>query len=292
MRKSLRAVVIGSALTGGAIAVVVGCAFSAAAPAVPPAPTRMQLGQLAQAEERLVAGCMIAQGFPYVVPQITPPTGPATTFTFGNDDVAAAAKNGYGLGAASQPAADPNTEVFQRLSPSRQHAYEIALGGSGRRRVTVDVPGMGQVFTNTDGCRSDARRRLYGDLARWGRVHNLVTNLAPLAYLAVTHDPVFVSTLAKWRACMRVGGFSYADTGAAEDAAARLYDHLPKQDARRAETRIAVTDATCMRQTGLPAVGRRLQARHLAAVQAKYHDDIATYRTLVAHALAVVAENG
>jgi hypothetical protein len=291
MRKSLRAVVVGVPLTAGAVAAVTYCVLATAAPAASPAPTRAQLGQLAQAEERLVAGCMTAKGFPYVVPAAILSSGLEKGFTFGTDDVMAAGQNGYALPASPQPVTDPNTELFQRLPASRQRAYENALGGTGNQRVSVDVPGMGQVFTNTDGCRSDARRRLYGDLAQWGRVHNLVTNLAPLAYLDVTHDPEFVSTLGKWRACMRASGFPYADTGAAEDAAARLYDRLPKSDARRVEIRIAVADATCMRRTRLPAVGRTLQTRHLLAVQAKYHDDITTYRTLIAHALATVAEN-
>jgi hypothetical protein len=243
-------------------------AVQAAAVAAPNPPTMSETYAMRAAEEILTSRCMAAHGFTYVVPDLQqPPQEEPRNDTYGSDDVGYAAAHGFGLteqqaqGALRDRAQadNPNAKVLNALSPSRRAAWEVALSGTGRDVVGADTPGVGEVFTNADGCTADARRELYGDLATWGRTRMLATNLSSLVYPKVVSDPRYVAGLAQWRTCMKRAGLSYDSPAEATAAAGDGYDKTPGEAARSAEIRIVRARYRAGR--GSPAGRTRLPRR-------------------------------
>lgn len=252
--------------------------------------TPEQNDRLAQAENTLIGRCMTAHGFAFVV--LPPPArSTAPDLGYGLTDVRWAARHGYGIGdhardgAGPAARANPNTAIFNGLSPARQAAYSTALDGSGAATVTADVPGVGRISARSDGCRAAARRTLYGDLGQWGRVHTLATNTEALVHPRVLADPRYADTLAAWRGCMAGLGQHVAGPTAAVAKAADGYRAAAPDAARAAEVRIATDDATCERRVGMDTTVSALREHYLQEVTAEYRADLATYHRLAVAAL-------
>ncbi|WP_369146046.1 hypothetical protein [Streptomyces sp. R44] len=259
-------------------AVTAGC--SRPEPAAPPERELTQAEQLriSDADEVLIKRCMNRAGFSYwTSPRLSLEESREPGYV--SDDVEWARKHGYGSRIAA--AADryrrtnPNGAYRQGLSAERRTAYDEALDGGRRARIlSTKLPGgTATVRKRLGGCSEEAERKLYGDPDAWFRADKAVTNLQPLYVPRVLRDERFTTALAGWAACMRRAGLAYPDPTAARDAAARTRDFA-------SETRTAVAEARCARETSLAAVARERQTHYLNALREQYGEELDAHRRL------------
>ncbi|OII61872.1 hypothetical protein [Streptomyces sp. CC77] len=265
---------------------------TAAPRTAPPAmPTRQEQERLHLAEQRLVATCMRGRGFTYTATPLggtgdAPPVDP-----YGSGDEARARAEGYGLAAfRARDAAerrteerarrtDPNHRYAASLPPDRREAYDTALLGTRRDAVTVRLPGLGTLFTSADGCLSEARGTLYGDLRKWTRAKAVMSHLRTLTAAERERDPRWTRALDAWRSCMRKAGFPY---GTPAEARLGVQDAGPDE-----ERRTAVADARCNRAAGLAKAGARTEEDHIgAAVAGRFREEADFHARAVARVLA------
>lgn len=274
----VRAAVAVTAVAAVAVAVAAGCSTPAAAPRPERELTPAEQLRISDANEVLVKQCMNRAGFSYW-------TGPrpgleeSRTSGYVSDDVEWARKHGYGSRIAA--AADryrrtnPNGAYREGLSAERRKAYDETLDGGGRARIlTAKVPGgSASVRKRLGGCSEEAERQLYGDPGTWFRADKAVTNLQPLYVPEILRDERFTTALAGWAACMKRSGFAHPDPAAARDAAARSGDFT-------SETRTAVAEARCARETSLATVARERQTHYLNALRDEYGEELDAHRRL------------
>jgi hypothetical protein len=270
--------------------------------------TDVERGHLGEAEQRLVSGCMRDKGFRYGLDVGQDrPSGETPERRFGSDDIAWARRHGYGLAEASRsgdrdgktatgtPAEtatgtaaetatgtaaenNPQARYVASLTSGRKAAFDRALNGTDRAAIVVPAPGRGQIFTSADGCRADARRRLYGDLRKWTEAKAAVVNLEYLTFDAVVAEPRYTKALADWHTCMKARGLDYSSSSKAIGAVAKENRSRAAGKAWKREVTVAVADAECNRTAGLARTGTRLQgehvrdaARHEFARQTRYY---------------------
>ncbi|WP_424857656.1 hypothetical protein [Streptomyces sp. SAI-170] len=245
--------------------------------------------RLARAEQLLVQRCMTQHGFPYWL-RLPLTARESRPLGYVLDDIGWAQRYGYGgpirqkLAAAERH--DRNNAYRARLTGRRLTAYDTALsGGSEAPSVSADVPGGGTVTSRLGGCELQARERLYGDHATWFRVDKTATHLSRLYAGDLVADPRFVKALRRWSSCMRAEGRTYANPAEARDALHRRTQQLPPQRAFALERELAVADATCARDVGLKAVGRKVEASYVDRLRGRYGDDLDTRRRLQRAAL-------
>ncbi|KKZ69061.1 hypothetical protein VO63_36230 [Streptomyces showdoensis] len=261
-------------------------ACTAPAPAPPAAPPAAPARELTQAErlrvsdatEVLLQRCMRRAGFSYwTSPRLSLEESRPSDYV--NDDVEWARKHGYG--SRIQAAADryrrtnPNGAYREGLSPERRRSYDEVLDGGRRARLlTARIPGgTASVHKRLGGCSESAERELYGDPDAWFRADKTVTNLQPLYVSRILRDERFTTALAAWARCMERAGFGYADPSAAREATARTADFA-------AETRTAVAEARCARETSLAAVARERQSHYLDSLRGTYGGELDAHRRM------------
>ena len=234
------------------------------------------------AEQRLIRDCMAADGFEYVVvPPIRPDRKDAGR-PFGIADVARARTDGYSEEAPSVPTARPNGRYVAGLSADRRRRYQRALDGTDPAAIVVEVPGVGTVFTSSDGCQSKARHHLYGDLRVWTRAKAIITNLPAITFPELRRDPAYAAALLTWRSCMSLRGFGYASPAEAVTAVrARSGPGVSPE-----ERRTAVADAQCNSSSRLAVVGAE---RHRVlidlAARGRFRAEAVAYDRAVTRAL-------
>ncbi|MFI6296263.1 hypothetical protein ACIBEJ_32035 [Nonomuraea sp. NPDC050790] len=252
--------------------------------------TAAEHAELERAEHLLVRRCMAAAGFRY-----HPPAAPAGDDArhlslLVLDDIAWARRNGYGGRIQQKVLAarphDPNRLYRDSLDPARRERYDLALGGGRDTKVlSARLPGGGTINNALGGCRGTAKDRLYGDRATWFRLDKIASNLQPLYLPELTKDPRFVTALTAWSACMRRGGHAYASPPEIRAALPGLTAGLKPDDAHAAEVRLAVTEATCARSSGLPGTARALQPHYLAKAARPYAEELAEHGRMLRAAL-------
>lgn len=262
-----------------------------------PAEARDQNGELTApgrefllwAERELTGRCMAKAGFRYTVarPAASELEPPAPN-DYGSEDVAAARRDGYGLskrppetGPGTPP--DPNGGYIASLPEDRQRAYSLAQFGSESTKVEAEVPGLGTVRLNRDGCTFKGREQVFGtDTKRWLRLSFLTRNLHSLVYQQVERDARYQVALGVWRGCLRGKGYDYERPGRATKAISKRYA-APGADlaeVRALEIRTAVADVECRRTSGLVSTAQRLDREHQARLQRDHAADLAAHRTV------------
>ncbi|WP_203931603.1 hypothetical protein [Virgisporangium ochraceum] len=226
------------------------------------------------AEQLLIRECMARHGFPLWLGE-PPPEDEQRMFPYVLDDVDWARRHGFGsdIAAAAQDRRrdDPNQRYFDGLPPARRAAALVALNGARPEGLEARLPSGGVVRRSADGCRSEAERRLYGDLQAWYRARRVVANLSVVRSGMVLADPAYAAALPAWARCMRGHGY-------AVDSPAHLRRTVVDR-ARDAEVAAAVAEATCA-AAGLAATARDLDARYDAELAQRYRSDIETKRRL------------
>ena len=203
--------------------------------------------RLSRAVDDATVRCMAGKGLRY-----TPPANDLARHEpwFRSVD---ALRDGYGLSTAeTQPNdADPNAAHLAGRPESEQAAWRSALLGTWSDPVSVSLPDGSDTSTSRDGCVSDARIAVYGNLE--GVISADFANQAltdrRLHERAVADDTPYRTALARWRACMATAGHPVPeDAGSGRDEAAEGYRRLNAAAARQAEVAIARADAACQQQ--------------------------------------------
>ena len=238
--------------------------------------TVQEAALLYRAEQLLIKECMIGRSLPYWVVEQNP-VPEFREFPYVLDDVAWARAHGYGadLERRTQELSDshPNRRYFQSLPPPQRQAWLGALyGNPSDERLRAKLPGGGIVSRSTNGCVSDAERRLYGDLATWHRVHSVTLSLTGPRRDGVVSDPRFTEAVTRWSTCLRGDGYTYGDP---DEIRAELHD--PDKSRTPAEWgRLAVAEATCADSTGLAATARVLDLEYARRLRDRYPDETTT----------------
>lgn len=229
------------------------------------------------AGDMLTERCMRRHGLVYVVmPQPAEKADPPL-LPYGDDDVEAARREGYGFPPAPTPQAeqaaeanDPNARYIASLSSAEVARYDRVMYGGDGETVDTRLPTGYTVTSHLGGCWGEAQRGLYGDeLSTFVPTRTLVENLESLVEQRVLADPAYGAALGDWRRCMRRRGYAFADLGAATSAAR---EHPGR------EREIAVADRTCAQEVALVKTGNRLDRAHRAEVIDEYAGGIAAYR--------------
>ncbi len=254
---------------------------------------------LSWAEQTLAGRCMADRGFRVWVGWRPAPAGEQPPHRYGNDDAAWAAAHGFGIGAQrlapATQAPEPNRAYLMKLPEDRRAAYDLAYHGDPKRTVAVSLAGGAVVRTGRDGCLSQARTELFGDLAEWLRLDSGWRNLDAEVVPAVTAMPEYLAALARWRGCMQAAGHPAADPGALREQASQAYRTARSNEAALGQEKAAaVQEAACAAETGFVRTAEGLDAAHRARLTGQRAGDRAAYDAIRAagrqRALALLAE--
>ncbi|MGW1198850.1 hypothetical protein ACWD4B_23890 [Streptomyces sp. NPDC002536] len=178
-------------------------------------PTKEQDKSIATAETRLVRQCMKGLGIDWQPEPELPQIGPRNLldWRYGIHDPELTAKRGYQPDAAQQARYDAAVHA-QTARPSPSVDTQVALGGTDMPSDLVDRASpevrngtLGGRKLPPGGCFGEARRTLGS--ATHG-VSPLVQKLTNASYGESQNDPRVKDVFAKWSACMRAKGMTYA----------------------------------------------------------------------------------
>jgi hypothetical protein len=231
--------------------------------------------------EKLVAACMVAEGFDYTPVDQSPDTA-ASSYEQGWGTEAWVAEHGYGAFPtadetrqidAQVAAEDPNLDYAARLSPSEQEAYYRALDGPPARDAMKEG-GDGPAYDwTTAGCRGEAQHTVTGvDPTQSKRFEPLVAAMNALEQDQLS-DPAMLPIDAEWSECLADAGYdglatkqaavdsvfaqssAYWDSGATDEPAAGL-----RAEWRDFEIDVALVDFRCGETVGYTAKALAVQA--------------------------------
>lgn len=252
--------------------------------------TYVEETRLSDAEQRLVQLCMEGHGFRFgqrerLTVEEERPVG------YVQDDVAWAREHGYGSRIRQKTdrarREDPNYRHRAQLSASQRAAFDTALdGGPDAKPLSVDVPGGGTIRKRAGGCLAEAETKLYGELRTWSRADAVAGNLRPLYVSDLLKDKQFTAAVEGWARCMRQSGHDYADPAAAREDVQKRAAPLSRAEAFRFETRVAVADAECARETSLKAIGTERETHYVDRLRDRFGADLDSYQRLRLRALA------
>jgi len=243
------------------------------------------------AQQTLIARCMEARGFLYVIPPIPedPFDQPQPRWTPVYPEVAP--ERGYGIYDAKfadaspsqekpsenpedetpgfegdvppgEDTGDPQGDYLNTLSPERQQEWVAALTGTEENATVVSGAGEGgaDAFINMDGCVAEVEDDLYGDVEALLRSDLLIQSLRADQSERVDSDPRFIEAQDAWFRCMSEEGFDFEDFGDGYDLAKAAYAELPIEEAHAFEIDVAMTDAACVGESGINRTYRMLLA--------------------------------
>ncbi|GAA2333303.1 hypothetical protein OKJ48_23875 [Streptomyces kunmingensis] len=246
--------------------------------------------EIQRAEERLVKQCMEAKGYPYWELPV-PGVDERRAGRYVTDDVEWAKKYGYGRGfeerAEKIRRTDPTTVYQNKLRPKERAAYEKALDGDYRDRMSTELPGgAGTVDAPRGGCANEARSKLYGDSEEWFVTRKTVEGVLPLYGRDLMNDARFTKSVAKWARCMKEAGRPFDDLDQLRGNRAAVTEGMSSAEAHEFDAELAVLDATCAKKTSLARTMRTLETSYQEKVLERYEKERADYRGMRLNALA------
>ncbi|GAA4234121.1 hypothetical protein GCM10022254_38260 [Actinomadura meridiana] len=246
--------------------------------------------QLIIAENELTSICMRKHGFKHVtaIPPVREAPDPAAVE---GDNIASRKANGYGLSSRGQgnglDGVGVNGRYLDSLSKAEQARWQRTYIGDDTKKINVTMPDGSTVSTGSDGCVTEARRTLYGDISKYLRVYMVAVNYTGEAYRLTIGDPAYTAAVGRWKQCMTGRGYHFDSPKAAYEATDEEYEKAEdKAKARRQEIAVAMADAECNRQVGLSKLQHEIQQKNEEAMAKKYQADILAYRELEKTALA------
>jgi hypothetical protein len=225
---------------------------------------------LSVAEESLVRRCMTAKGLVYE-PLTPAPARSDEERALGLDR---RRTEGYGLyesltadPAARERSPSPVDRYIARLPAQDRADYMLALFGDERQRRGIRLYRSGEVTFPASGCVFESQTRLYGDIVTWARITYLPEDLNNVLTAQVTDEPEYADATHAWSTCMAGRGHPHPRPDAARDAiAARYAAEGPGERLRTDEIAVAVADAECARDAGIPALVLTLKHRGLGTL--------------------------
>lgn len=243
--------------------------------------------QLVVAENELISRCMRRHGFEHVT--VIPPSEDVFGGPVEHDNVAARKRNGYGMSRRDRgKEADGigvNGRYMKSLPKSEQRRWELTYFGDPNTAVQVRLADGSEVRFNRDGCITEARRKLYGDVASYLKLFMIAVNYSGKAVGMTERDPDYVATVARWRSCMAGRGYHFESPNAAQESVQKLYAEKDRETARKQEIAIATADAECDREVGLSELRRDLLKKNTKLAGKKYEAEILGYQELEQKAL-------
>ncbi|MCX2184070.1 hypothetical protein KV205_26565 [Streptomyces sp. SKN60] len=250
--------------------------------------------EIERAEQKLIKQCMDGRHLPYWEFPV-PSVDERKNGSFVIDDVRWAAKYGYGrvfddLGAkirSSHP-----TILFQnKLDRPARIAYSKAFEGDPDDRMEVKVPGgHGTLSYPRGGCTNEARGKLYGDAETWYKSSRTVENLLPLYSQDLRRDKRFTTALGRWARCMKAAGRPFDTPEKLREARQTAIQDMPVAKADAFDKKLAVTEATCAKQSSLAETARSLEEGYRAQAAKPYPKQWDDYRKMRLFALRQARE--
>ncbi|MEV8405282.1 hypothetical protein AB0R12_05570 [Streptomyces niveus] len=243
-----------------------------------------------RAEEQLIKKCMERERFRYW-PEPVESAAERRRHSYVLDDVGWARRYGYGrqLERKAEKAwrNNPNDAYVNALPQAERIRHSKSLDGDQSGGALIaELPGGGTVRAARDGCRADAKGRLYGDFPAWFRAERTVTGLTTLYVPDLVKDKRFVNAVTAWSACMGEAGHPYDDPPEIRTKLPALADGLSPAKAHAAEVELAVAEATCATKTSLADTARALEREYRAKSLKRYREEAADHRRMGLAALA------
>lgn len=267
---------------------------------------------LVAAENELTSRCMTAQGFRYVA--ISPFDYPDVSKPRGATDTQLADRSyrdvhGYGIGehldasnkgdeeGAVLAAALPNKRIYDALSTDQRLAYNRAIAGSGKKDVSVTLPGGMTMAQSTDGCTAEARKQIYGDLERHLRLSSTVNHLRSERDQRVGSDKAVESVRSAWSDCMKEKQVMVESPDDLKSKVAETYHGKGIRSATQfasasgqsvflEEKRLAIADFDCDQSVGYSKVFQERRSVLEGKVIGDREGEIFAYHELVKEATA------
>ncbi|ACU75367.1 hypothetical protein Caci_6518 [Catenulispora acidiphila DSM 44928] len=221
---------------------------------------------LTRAEQTLTAQCMHSNGFAYTVPDVGPePSAQTITATSLGSGYPAT----YGVTPESVSNRDPSDPGATLPS------YAEALEGSPADSGTLPLPGGGHVDYQTGGCVGQARSTLFGNVRDYvasAYIPQVVRS--QFGQYLTTYQP-YVTALKGWQACMKAGGWDYANPQAAIAALqASVLHGTSATDLATHETAIADADTACDGRSHLRASTEQALTLFLGSLPTQTVDEL------------------
>lgn len=206
------------------------------------------------AEGTLTTRCMAARGL-----RNSAGSAPVDRDEEWRPDLATRRRQGYGLqrAMAGQPEQD---QQIRTLPPAERQRYDTALFGD--RQAAIRLPDGTQATFTTRGCLAESRTRIYGSPVRAAQTLFLPQVVFNTVFDAVRHDPAYRTTMTRWSACMAGRGLHYTDPTEARQRLLAEYQTAGAALAHRHEITVAVADARCTDQVGMPRLVESLLRQH------------------------------
>lgn len=229
------------------------------------------------AEGRLTTRCMAAQGL-----RNSAGSTPVSRDEDWRPDLAVRRRQGYGLQQmmAGPPKQDRRIRVLPR---AEQERYQRALFGD--RQAAIRLPDGTQATFTTRGCLAESRTRIYGSPTQATEVLYLPQVVFNTVFSQVRQDPAYRRAMTRWGTCMADRGMHYATQTEARQRLAAEYQSAGAATAHRHELTVAVADARCTDQVGMPRLVESLLRRHstgLPRAERAQFDAVAAIRVTAA----------
>lgn len=224
-------------------------------------------------EDGFIVECMRREGFLYDPPRREPTTDPMIERP--ELTVERARQLGYRVPEFDVVDTDPELRAYlDSLGEQGRREWETAFFGSGKNMISIEVS-SGRLSTPADGCISEARAMIAGDVENaleWQAIFDELGGLRSEALDRTDSDDDVQRAYDEWRSCMRSEGyqvdtiddaFSLAtevpraqdgDTDGAEPPADDADVAAEDGPASEREIEIAVADATCRDTSGYRAI--------------------------------------
>jgi hypothetical protein len=226
---------------------------------------------LTVAEETLVERCMAAKGLHYPVRTPAPVHGSDEERTLSLEQ---RRKEGYGLFASytadptdGRRSPAPADRYVQQLPERERSDYILALFGDESMRKGIRLAVGGEVTFPGSGCVFDSQNLIYGDIMTWARITYIPEELNNKLTGRVVASAEYTTTMGGWSTCMARQGHDFPGPSEAKNHLAERYAAEGATEHLRAdEIAVAVTDADCARQHGVPRLVLSLKERELASL--------------------------
>jgi hypothetical protein len=248
-------------------------------------PSPDQVLVINQATTSLVNACLQRFGFNSVLPAASKSAPETLARRYGVTDAKIATTYGYHLAPSEGVVADRKTSPTTPMSTSEM----LVLTGS----PTVGAPGATPKASNrtyngqqvpVGGCLGEANTKL-GNGSKYESGLNLIDDIDTGSYARAKVDPRVVAVFAKWSACMKQKGYSFADPYAAAESA-----DLSTSTPSASEIQTAEADVACKTSTNVVGVYFAVESSYENVEIQKDIQQLRDFQKLTASAVTLAAQ--
>lgn len=238
---------------------------------------------LHDAEEAAVRDCMHERGFEYHVIPARDPWRLVEDNPYGLLQPDRATDDGYGITARrlGPPAGDPNDEILQRLSETRQRQWHEALVGTPDRHRKVKRPDGVTLSYDPGACVETGFRSVYGK--PWTERFRALEGVGNQVVTTTLRGTAFRTAERKWATCMAEEGHPYRTLGEPrqeiqERVEKAAGDSEALRETGRAELAVARADVACQQRARLHQAVAAGQQRAEKTLRSDWEAEIKAHR--------------